>query len=757
MLKQYLKKNLGTIVFYLVVLLFVLYGFISVQRARSNAIAKIDYSYEAPSTNVDHSIAASYKKVAESENLELYFDENKGAVQLKNTDTGYVWKSIVDEEMYPISSVNKQWKGYLQSIFTLSYNDINKRDVPPATLYAGSDLDYIDVSYIDNGVHVKYGFTKVGLYVTLEYVLEDGRFVVRIPYDGYEEHLQYCITTLEVLPFFGSAGNEVDGYLLYPDGSGAITTYDNVVNRSSKVKQGILRTYSNKKVGLNEFFDENEYERYVASMPVFGIKNNEDAILAAVTKGAEETGIMTYPSGIVVDLNRIGFEVYVRNVFDVDMFNVSTGTDTTANGKEIQRVDEKIIETDREITYFFLSGEEANYSKMADTYRNYLIEENLLTSKIEEGSEMPLALEFLMGVTESQMVLDKYIKMTSFDDLINILEKLKSKGINTSKLLLSSWIKDGENYPNYWPVAKQIGGMNGLKKLDDYIEKNKGIDAFLENNFTFAVKEVGGFSATDDIVYSGVNIPITAGYSNTWYILNPQVTYNRAMDFVEKLDELKNIGVGYEYLGRIIYPDYNENMPFKRSETVAMWKKLFEDTKLRGHNTATEGINQYTFRDVDYLYQVPLSSYGLAITDASVPFVQMVISGMIPYSAKAGNLSYDLDIQKLIWIENGALPFFNLTFEDAVLLKETDYNSLFTSTYTKWEERVEEVYKEFKENFSSLYGKQMILHEIISDQVVKVGYEDNTLIYINYKNEDTYIDGLTIPAKDYIITSREGE
>lgn len=736
--------------------MFILYGFISINNAKKNAIAKVDYVYNGPESNVDSNVPANYNKIAESKNLELYFDEGKGTIQVKNIESGYIWKSIVGEEDYPISKLNKQWNAYLQSMFTISYNDIEKRDAPPAVVYAGKDCDYLEVNYIENGVEVKYGFTTIGLFVKIQYVLEDGNFVVRIPHDGYEELLQYCVTTIEVLPFFGSAGNDVDGYLFYPDGSGAITSYENVANRSSKVKQGLLRTYSNKKVSIDEYLLEDNYERYVASMPVLGIKNNDDAVFAAVTKGAEESGIMTYPSGIVVDLNRINFEFYVRNVFDVDMFSISTGTNATSNGKEIQRVDAEIIKQDREITYFFLQDEEANYSKMADVYRNFLIEENKLVSAIKEDDEIPLALEFLMGATESQMVMEKYLEMTSFNNLLEIFDRLKTKGVSNSKVLLTSWQKEGDNYPEYWPVAKQIGGQNGLKEVDKYIEDNPGIDLFLENNFTFAIKENGGFSATDDIVYSGVNMPISAGYGRTWYMLNPKVTYNRAMDFVHKLSDYKNIGVGYEFLGRIVYPDYNKEQPFTRSETVSMWKKLFADTKSNRGKTAIEGMNEYTYENADYLYSVPLGAYGLAITDESVPFVQMVISGMIPYSANAGNLSYDLDIQKLQWIEYGALPFFNLTYEDAVLLKETDYNSLFSSTFDKWEDRVVSVYNEFKENFSSIYGKQMTLHESLSNGIVRVGYEDGTLIYINYNNEDVNVDGLSIPAKDYRITSQEG-
>lgn len=756
MIKRYLKRNLGSIIFYIVVILFVIYGFISIKIARSNAIAKIKYSYDAPEPNVDHKVPANYKKIAQSENIELYFDEAKGLVQIKNTDTGYIWKSIVDEDMYPVSKQNKQWNAYLQSMFTVSYNDLEKRDVPPTTAYSGRDCDYMEVSYMDNGVEVTYGFTTIGLFLTFQYVVEDGNFIVRIPHAGFEENLQFVINTIDVLPFFGSAGNDVDGYLFYPDGSGAITTYDNVANRSSKIKQGILRTYSDKSVTIEGMVFNDDYERYTASMPIYGIKNNEDAVLAAVTKGAEETGIVVYPSGIVVDLNRINFQIFARNVFDVDMFNVTTGQGTSAKGKGIQRVDDKILEKDREITFFFLSKEDANYSKMADTYRNYLIKENQLQDKIKEGDTLPLALDFLMGVTESQMVFDKYIKMTDFDNLISIFERLKTAGITDTKVTLNSWQKDGVNEPEYWPIAKQLGGTKGLKKIDSYAAENKGMDIFLTNDFIFAAEHVGGFSTTKDIVYSGVNIPITAGMSRTYYLLNPQVAYSRAMDFTDKISEFENIGVTYELIGRMVFPDYNKEAPFTRSETIDKWKQIYKETSEKGKKVSTISFNQYNFSDVDYLTQVPLSAYGLAITDYSIPFAQMVVSGMIPYSAKPGNLSYDLDIRKLEWIENGALPYFYLTYEDAVALKETGYNHLFTSTYDKWEERLLTVYNEFKENFNVIYGKQMTLHERIAEGVVKVGYENGVLIYLNYNSFDVQEEGYTIPAKNYIITSWEG-
>ena len=755
--KVFLKRNRGTIIFYSIIILFIVYGIFSIKEAQNNAIARRVYNYEGVEPNVDTTLLANYKKVADSKHLELYFDEGKGNFQLKNTNTGYVWKSIVDEEVYPISKLNKQWNAYVQSAFTISYNDIEKRDAPPSTLYSSRDCDYIDVTYIDNGVEVKYGFTTVGIFITIQYWLEDGTLKVNIPYEGYEELLQYCVTTVEVLPFFGAAGNEVDGYLFYPDGNGAITRYDMVGDRSSKVKQGILRNYSDKKVTIESYLFTENTERYVASMPVLGIKNNSNALFATVTKGEEEVGINTYPSGIVVDLNRINFDFYTRNVFDVAMFNMSNDMEgNMATGKEIQRVDSKIIQSDREITYFALDGEEANYSGMANLYRNYLVNKGELVKTIEDGSKIPLALELFMGVTEEQMLGDKYIPMTTFDNAIEILERLKERGIEDSKLLLTSWQENGISYPLYWPADNGIGGKKGMKRLDEYLSNHPKVDAYLENNFVFARKENGGFSAVDDIIYSGINLPISSDLGSTWYILNPGVVYDRAMDFVDKIQDFSHLNVAYHKIGKMVYPDFNKDSYYTRQDTVATWQKLLQETTNQNKKVAVDGTNQYVYQNTDYLYNVRLDAYGLAITDEDVPFLSMVLSGMIPMSGKSGNLTYDLDIQKLEWIEYNTLPYFLLTYEDAVKLKESGYNDIFSSTFDKWEDRVVQIYQEFEANFSSLYGKQMTSHEQLSTGIVKIGYEEDTNIYLNYTEELVVIEGISIPAKDYIIISQKG-
>ena len=89
-----------------------------------------------------------------------------------------------------------------------------------------------------------------------------------------------------------------------------------------------------------------------------------------------------------------------------------------------------------------------------------------------------------------------------------------------------------------------------------------------------------------------------------------------------------------------------------------------------------------------------MTSSNYFITDENVPFYQMVVHGSIPYSSDPGNLSYDLRYHVLKWVEYGCMPYFELTFQKSINLKNTEYSRLFTSYYSQWNDVIADVYNE---------------------------------------------------------------
>ena len=84
-------------------------------------------------------------------------------------------------------------------------------------------------------------------------------------------------------------------------------------------------------------------------------------------------------------------------------------------------------------------------------------------------------------------------------------------------------------------------------------------------------------------------------------------------------------------------------------------------------------------------------------------------------------------------------------------LRDTDYDELFSSTYADWENTVVDTYLEFKQNLSGVCGQQMVSHEILSDDLIRVTYANGIKVYINYSNVEASADGVRVPAKDYLV------
>jgi hypothetical protein len=71
--------------------------------------------------------------------------------------------------------------------------------------------------------------------------------------------------------------------------------------------------------------------------------------------------------------------------------------------------------------------------------------------------------------------------------------------------------------------------------------------------------------------------------------------------------------------------------------------------------------------------------------------------------------------------------------------------------YESWFERAVETYNSINEEMGYLQSKTITKHERISDDVVKVTYEDGSRVYVNYSKEAVTADGIAIAAQSYHI------
>ena len=153
----------------------------------------------------------------------------------------------------------------------------------------------------------------------------------------------------------------------------------------------------------------------------------------------------------------------------------------------------------------------------------------------------------------------------------------------------------------------------------------------------------------------------------------------------------------------------------------------------------------------DSLLSLPLSSSNYDVTDYSVPFAAMVLSGYVRYTGGRINLDFADRNDYLRLLENGAAPYYLLCAENAEELRNTDFSDFYAIQYRYLEQKIADDYAWLSEALDGCWGQPITGHERLAEGVVRTTYAGGTRILINYNRFDvTLADGRTIPAQQYI-------
>ncbi|HOJ10299.1 MAG TPA: DUF5696 domain-containing protein [Clostridiales bacterium] len=699
---------------------------------------------------VSDNVSGSRTKVAETDKIALYYaidDADNYEIIVEDKRNGYIWSSSFDLEKYSNEKLNNLIISRMKALFDFKYTYTTNRKFTIVSIDYVSHKPEVSIKLTKNGINMLYEFDKLGISIPLKISINENMLIVNIPVEEIKEEGDYHLTSLDLLPFFGASDNKEQGYMFYPDGSGALFRFKN--EPINDISRSGFYIYGTDQVNLS-LYEENERKGIeTAMLPVYGVKKGENAaFLAVITDGEYDTSINIAPSGFSnIHLNRISPEFTYRRKYG----------DLRDNPNIPDRIETEILMENREVKYFFLANDEADYSGMANTYRNYLIEEEILSRKINENSKIiPMSLDLFMGINEQRILFDKFIQATTFKQSKTILEEVSQLGVDNVHVKLIGWGAKGYGaYPVFLPANKKLGGVKGLKDLVKYT-KEKGYLLYLDANFTDANKGEKGFSIRRDAVFEKNGL-VASNKHKDKYLLNPITALDRFKNqFILKVKEYGIDGLCLERIGNQLYNDYHEKYPVTRKETAENWQEMLEMADAHLGNCAANGGNMYILNQVNRLFDIPTEDSGNMNTSEAIPFYQMVVHGYIPYSSDPGNLFYDYKTQKLKWIEYGCMPYFKLTYSKSDVLKYTDYNVLFSSYYKDWLATAADTYKEFNEHLGDTWSREMIKHEQLQGNVYKVTYKDGTKIYVNYNQRNILVEGYEVKAVDYLVVDKGG-
>lgn len=735
----------------------------------------------------------NYKIAYNSDNYQLLYHEKDASIIVrdKNSEgyvendysTGYMWTSTVDTSKKDLEKVEAVWRRKISSlIIPYAYDANNNKAAIDTPFYLEGDYVHTDgtmkydpakmsIKPIEGkGIEVTFAYETAYLQLSVRIFMEDDILHVEIPKDSIVEQGNWRLTKVDILPMFGCVENDqTSGYVFYPDGSGAIS-YFNEENVRETGTSYMWRIYSESpgekpKIGeettrLNytDLIQNKESGVKSVSLPVFGIREDDDhALFGIIDKGSADCAITYVPSGYVVPINCIYNTVSYRRAMDLKAIGgYGIAANSSQKNADSAKYETNIEAKDISVLYNFLGTGEANYSGMAKTYREYLIENNLITDVITDNI-MQVGVDLFMGIYEEQTLADAYVAMTTYEQAESILSDLNTELGSNVKITsaLYGWQSGGYGAdPLAAKAASGLGGTAGLKALT---KKAQELNVTLALNVNPVDMYSGDFTARTDAVYLATNLPMV---SQNGYARNYKSMFEDYLPaYVSYAKEL-GVSLNIEQLGWLIYNDYSKS-GMNRTDAYAYIMEQLNAIKADGVNYWAES-NRYTLSGTSRITDLAYTHSQYDISNEAVPFYQMVIHGYIPYSSAPGNLSHDLAWLELKWAEFGYMPYFLFSEEDAADMKYTEANWLYSCKYADWKESAMGVMKRMAERTSCVWNDTIVGHERLDKflEVYATYYESGHAVFVNYTDSDytstyTTTSGstatVTIPAMDYVV------
>ena len=685
-------------------------------------------------------VPPEFQLAAENDALRFYVHPRSTQIIVEDKRNGRFWSSN------PVAGLNGgsgPSSDREQAVFFLLYTDARRGD--PSFKHTLSAEPEIGYAAIDRGIWVEYRIPSLDLQFDIVYQLGPDYLEVRVPQSSMAEMGENVFAGIDLLPYFGAITGDTEGYFMVPDGPGALI-------RTRPQQPKYRRRFEGEVYGpaLLSFESDrpasgsNRRLKSGITMPVFGEIADGAGFLAILTQGATDTEILIEMSTRPDGLNRASPRFIYRRQAE---FPISRAVLAT-------KVEDDRIPGDHTVRFVFLPGPDASYVDMAKVYREYLLS-NRGVDRLT-GPTSPLHLRLFMGVEKWAFPFSEFISMTTFDQAISILETLERRGVEQIVVTLVGW-EDG-GYGGRWPYRlppdARLGGWDGLRRLAEY-SASKGHLLVLEDQYLWAQDHSGGLLVRDDAIRALNRLPMVSEFEPI-FLLNSVLARLRHIEpVVPQLTEAGVAGVLVQGVGTAAMADYNRQNPQSRLEFVDFWRDTLGYIKEQTGWVGVVGSNDYTLGSVDHLAQVPLDRLDYEFFEETVPFVPIVIHGLVTYSGTPQNLMANTPPDVLRQLEYGALPTFELTYESPWQLGPTIYNDLSSSEYDVWLDDVVAAYLLARDRLGHTWGQFIIDHQQLAPRVFSTTYEDGTRVIVNYGGSEYREGTLTVPAGGYEVQTNK--
>lgn len=720
----------------------------------------------------DEAALAETKLYAENDKLQLYVNENTANFAVKVKESGYIWwASPINADKDPLAK-GAQIRTMRSPIYFNS-GDPTVHRTTKVTIYDGAiTKDGLTVEKISNGVKFIFKVEKQGTTIPLEITLEpDNSLKARIPVDEIVEDKANIkdggsvIIDMSVLSSFGAGSVEEDGYIMVADGSGAIINFNNQKTASTLYKGQVYgRDYA-----IGQMRQPAKTEQVY--LPVIGmVKKSEtgadNAFLAVVTKGDENAILRASVAGqSSTSYNNTWFDFQMRSTDAFYMGTQNNQLSVYENGK--------IKTGDIEIKYFPITGNDIGVADLADTYRNYLINDQGLTKKTEANSS-PYYLTMYGGTVKQQSVMGFPVNQetiaTTYSQAKEITQALTEKGIDDIVAVYNDFNAAGivGYVSSEMDYSGTLGGKKAYNDFSDYLNSIGG-KLFPSMSFMEYSTSGGGYSymmnSSKQVTNAlAIQTPFelafgTVGnsaviFKNNWTVLSPYYftdLFNKIEASLNK-ESVKNVSLGES--GYLLYSDFSRENADKRAflnrhDAATALKNGYKQLKDSGVSILSQAANAYLLPYVDMITNVPMYSSNYDVFDYDVPFYALVVHGYIPYSAKSSNSSSDAEALMEMSVLTGTPIHYEMMYESPNDFSDCEYDELFYSNYKGWVDISANKYKLFKDTITDVSDQLIVDYKLINEFERETEFANGKTVYINTATREIKVNGISISTADY--------
>ena len=500
-------------------------------------------------------------------------------------------------------------------------------------------------------------------------------------------------------------------------------------------------------------------EGWHVSMPMYGMKTPRGTFCAIATG-------MPYSLSLVAEAKKGEYAVYAA--FDRHM--------------------EDVYE-DIAVEYRFLEGDDADYSGIARSYRDYQLKRGACRPLSARLKEQPL-LEYAVRHPEVRIrqawkpvpspVFDQVTRneppvkpVVTFDRVKEIVDECLRQGVDGAEFCLVGWNVGGHDgrFPQIFPVEPTLGGEEKLKECVKYAQE-KGYQIVGHSSFRDCYMIADTWDS-EYVVEKNPDGTLKKG-KTSWgggrlYTMCPQRAYERFCP--KQCAEMATLGFkGLFYVdvttSRSLFPCNDPRHRLNNGQRAVWEANIMNELRSTFGGSASEGAFDFCIGSVDSALTVqwvkPFDPPKNKMVDEYIPLWQLVYHGIVvstPFRTMI-NCTANPDKRFLLKLaEFGGRPtyYWHSCFVTGrppsmgtVDLEATTDEKMRQSV--AWMKQGCDEYA----RRSDLQFQFMERHEVLSPGVARITYGNGAKMLVNYTGAVVAVDGVDVPSMDYVVIRGKG-